>query len=213
MHTTVPRIQPIPPGEFTPEQSKLARVGTGRENLNLVRTMVNHPGVYDKFISFAEELVFNSHLSVRDREILILKTLALCGGEYEAPIHDAVAKKIGLSEDEVAAARGDGVGLPAGEQALVRAADELILHHFVADKTWAVHCRQLRHAGDGDEQFRGSAGEERRGELEALLSGCQTTSLSGRPRAGSIGDGFGFSKDQILPTPYPRESFWPRPAW
>ena len=138
MHTTVPRIQPIPPGEFTPEQSKLARVGTGRENLNLVRTMVNHPGVYDKFISFAEELVFNSHLSVRDREILILKTLALCGGEYEAPIHDAVAKKIGLSEDEVAAARGDGVGLPAGEQALVRAADELVHHHFVADTTWAV---------------------------------------------------------------------------
>jgi hypothetical protein len=60
MHTTAPRIAPIPPSEFTLEQSKLARVGTGRENLNLVQTMVNHPGVYDKFISFAEELVFNS---------------------------------------------------------------------------------------------------------------------------------------------------------
>ena len=45
MHTTVPRIAPIPPSDFTPEQSKLARVGTGRENLKLVRTLVNHPGV------------------------------------------------------------------------------------------------------------------------------------------------------------------------
>jgi alkylhydroperoxidase family enzyme len=104
MHTTIPRIAPISPGDFTPEQSKLARVGTGREN----------------------------------REILILKTLALCGGEYEAPIHDAVAKKLGLSEAEVAAARGDGVGLPEGEQALVRAAHELIHSHFVSDSTWAA---------------------------------------------------------------------------
>jgi 4-carboxymuconolactone decarboxylase len=138
MHTTVPRIAPIPPSDFTPEQSKLARVGTGRENLNLVRTLVNHPGVYEKFIAFAEELVFNSHLTVRDREILILKTLASCRGEYEAPIHDAVAKKLGLTSAEIAAARGDGSGLPAGEQALVRAADELIHHHFVSDATWAA---------------------------------------------------------------------------
>ena len=137
MHTTAPRIAPIPPDQFTPEQSKLARVGTGRENLNLVRTMVNHPGVYDKFIAFAEELVFNSHLAVRDREILILKTLALCGGEYEAPIHDAVAKKLGLSAAEVAAARGDGAGLPDGERALVHAAEEMIHSHFVSDATWA----------------------------------------------------------------------------
>jgi alkylhydroperoxidase family enzyme len=138
MHTTAPRITPISPGDFTPEQSKLARVGTGRENLNLVRTMVNHPGVYDKFIAFAEELVFNSHLTVRDREILILKTLVLCRGEYEGPIHDAIARKIGLSEDEVAAARGDGAGLPAGEQALVRAAHELVNNHFIADATWST---------------------------------------------------------------------------
>jgi alkylhydroperoxidase family enzyme len=135
MHTNTPRIAPISPDDFTPEQSKLARVGTGRENLNLVRTMVNHPGVYDRFISFAEELVFNSHLTVRDREILILKTLVLCRGEYEAPIHEAVAKKLGFSSAEVAAARGDGAGLPAGERALVRAADELIRDHFVSDAT------------------------------------------------------------------------------
>jgi 4-carboxymuconolactone decarboxylase len=138
MHTAVPRIAPIPTGDFTPEQRKLARVGTGRENLNLVRTMVNHPSVYEKFICFAEELVFNSHLAVRDREILILKTLALCGGDYEAPIHDAVAKKLGFTEAEVAAARGDGAALPAGERALVRAAEELIHNHFVSDTTWAV---------------------------------------------------------------------------
>ena len=138
MHTTAPRIAPIAPADFTPEQSKLARVGTGRENLNLVRTMVNHPGVYEKFISFAEELVFNSHLTVRDREILILKTLALCKGEYEGPIHDAVAKKLGLADAEVAAAREDGAGLPGVEQALVRAAHELIRDHYVSDATWAI---------------------------------------------------------------------------
>jgi 4-carboxymuconolactone decarboxylase len=138
MHTTAPRIAPISPADFTSEQSKLARVGTGRENLNIVRTMVNHPGVYDKFIAFAEELVFNSHLTVRDREILILKTLSLCRGEYEAPIHDAVARKIGLSDEEIAAARWDGAGLPAGEQALVRAAHELIHSHFISDTTWTA---------------------------------------------------------------------------
>src|SRR5277367_2708884 len=33
-----------------------------------------------------------------------------------------------------------------------------------------LYRRQLRHAGHGDEQLRGSAREERRGDLEALLT-------------------------------------------
>jgi alkylhydroperoxidase family enzyme len=138
MHTTAPRIAPIPVSDFTPEQLALAKPGGGREELNLTRTMVQHPALYGALIPFSEQLVFRSQLGLREQEILILKTIAACRGEYEIAMHDAVAKNVGLTDSEIEAAKSQGAGLPPFEQALVRAADELVRGHFISDATWAA---------------------------------------------------------------------------
>jgi hypothetical protein len=54
MHTKAPRIAPIPVSQFTPEQLRLAKPGGGREELNLTRTLVQHPALYGALIPFAE---------------------------------------------------------------------------------------------------------------------------------------------------------------
>jgi alkylhydroperoxidase family enzyme len=138
MHTTRPRVAPIPVKEFTPEQLSLAKPGGGREELNLTRTMVQHPALYAALIPFSEQLVFHSQLGRREQEILILKTASACRGEYEMVMHDAVAKNVGLTVSEIDAAKNDGAGLPPFEQALVRAAGELVRSHFISDATWAM---------------------------------------------------------------------------
>jgi alkylhydroperoxidase family enzyme len=138
MTSSAPRIAPVLPSAFSPEQAALAQPGSGREALNIVRTMVNHPTLYAKWMPFAEELVFRSTIPLREREILILKTIAICRGTYPIAQHNHVARNIGLTEAEIAAARSDGAGLSSFEQALVRAADELLRDHTMSDATWAA---------------------------------------------------------------------------
>jgi alkylhydroperoxidase family enzyme len=138
MHTKAPRIAPIPVSQFTPEQLRLAKPGGGREELNLTRTMVQHPALYGALIPFAEQLVFGSQLGLREQEILILKTVSACRGEYEIPMHDVVARNVGLTGSEIESAKGDGADLPPFERALVQAADELVRGHCISDATWAL---------------------------------------------------------------------------
>lgn len=131
-----PRIPAIPPAQFTEQQRTLAMPGTGREDLNIVRTFVNHPEVYEAWMGFSERIVFDSSLPLRDREVLTLQTVAAARGEYEIAQHRTVARNIGLSDAEVAAAMGDGSGLPPFEQTLVRAARELVTEQAVSQPTW-----------------------------------------------------------------------------
>jgi alkylhydroperoxidase family enzyme len=135
---TTPRIAPVPPSAFTPEQQALAQPGTGREDMNIVRTLVNHPVLYGKWMPFAEELLFRSTIPLREREILILKTISVCRATYPLAQHQHVARNIGLTDAEIAAAKGDGTGLSFFDQALVHAAEELMRDHTISDATWAT---------------------------------------------------------------------------
>src|SRR5881396_3157908 len=71
----------------------------------------------------------NFSLGVREREIIIDRTTARCGCEYEWGVHVAFfAARVGLSEAEVAATVHGGADHPSWsppERALIRLADEL----------------------------------------------------------------------------------------
>jgi alkylhydroperoxidase family enzyme len=135
MSAPTPRIPPPPPERLSDEQKTLTR---GWEALNFSRVIVEHPGLYRALMPLIAKLVAGSDLPPRDREILVLRTLALCGETYEAAHHALIARKAGLSEAEIAAARGDGEGLAPFERTLVRAADELVADHALSDATWAA---------------------------------------------------------------------------
>jgi 4-carboxymuconolactone decarboxylase len=130
------RIPLVEPSDFTPEQRELAKPDTGRQDLNITRAMVNHPSLYAKWMAFSEELVFNSQLPLRDREILTFKTVTACKGVYPTAHHNRITRQLGFSEAEIAAIEGDGEGLSRFEQALVRAAAELVGDHNISRPTW-----------------------------------------------------------------------------
>ncbi len=128
------RIPPLAPEEFTAEQKAL--VGEWH-HLNFSRVLVQHPSMYRIFLPFIDKVIRGSDLPPRDREILCLRTLALGNDVYEAHHHVTIARKAGMTEDEIEAARTGGAGLGPFDQCLMRAAEEIVREQFVSDPTWA----------------------------------------------------------------------------
>ena len=128
------RIPPLSVGEFTDEQKAL--VGDWH-HLNFSRVLVQHPGIYRVFLPFIDKLIRGSNLPPRDREILCLRTLALGNDVYEAHHHVTIARKVGMTEAEIEAARTGSAGLGQFDRCLMSAAEEIVRQQFVSDPTWA----------------------------------------------------------------------------
>lgn len=76
----------------------------GMEPLNLFRTMARSPRVLQRM--FAGSLLDAGALTLRDRELIILRTCARCGSEYEWGVHvKFFASKAGLTDADIAATR------------------------------------------------------------------------------------------------------------
>jgi alkylhydroperoxidase family enzyme len=133
MNSTSSRVPPLEQDQFTEEQAAIAK---GWEHLNFTRTMVQHPALYRAFMPFAEQLMRGTSLAPRERQILILRTLTLCGEVYEASHHTGISHSVGLTDAEIEAVKAGGARLVPFEQALVRAADELVGGYNVSDATW-----------------------------------------------------------------------------
>jgi alkylhydroperoxidase family enzyme len=85
-------------------------------------------------------------LAAADRELIIHRTCARCGCEYEWGVHAAVfAPAVGLTVEQLAATvhgdPDDPVWSP-GQALLVRAADELHDTATISDELWAALARE-----------------------------------------------------------------------
>lgn len=128
-----PRIPPLLPEDFTQEQTELTG---GWNDYVFARVMVQHPDLYRPYIPFGSRIMRGSSLPERDREILVLRTVALCGDNYERAHHVQIARQIGMTDTDIKAALSGAPALAPFEEKLVKAAEELVRDHFLSDKTW-----------------------------------------------------------------------------
>ncbi len=110
----------------------------GLEPLVLFRTMAKSPRVFTKM--FAGGLLDKGPLSLRQREIVIDRTTARLGCEYEWGVHVALfAGKVGFGESEIAATvsgSADAACWAADEQALLGLVDDFADRRTLSDATW-----------------------------------------------------------------------------
>ena len=137
----MPRIAPAEPPYEPPIAEALERImPKGTPPLVLFRTMAKSPRVFAKM--FAGGLLDKGPLSLRQREIVIDRTTARLGCEYEWGVHVAFfADKVGLTNEHVVAivgARSDAPCWSADEQALVALVDNLVDRRTIDDATWAA---------------------------------------------------------------------------
>ena len=135
MRQDPPRIPPVDPQTATPEQQKLLD-GWWR-NMNFARVMAQHPKLYAYFVPLIRKVIPETELPPRDRQILVLRTLALCDETYEATHHAHISHHAGLTDADIEAARTGSPSLSPFERTLVKAADELVRFHRVSDDTWS----------------------------------------------------------------------------
>lgn len=137
---STPRIAPITPDKWTPEQRAMIAPQTRADGtvFNLYTTMLNHPGLYGPRARFGSYLQRDSMLDPETRELLIMRTAWNIRAEYEWAHHVEYAKSAGMSDAQIAdiAAGPSAMGWNARQRAVLTAADELRREAFISDATW-----------------------------------------------------------------------------
>jgi AhpD family alkylhydroperoxidase len=134
------RITPLAPPYAPETEAELtALMPPGMEPLTLFRTLAHNPRVLRKFRLGA--LLDRGSIPMRDRELVILRTSARRGCEYEWGVHVAAfAARVGLTEAEVAATAADAIDTDVfapREQALLGMVDALCATARVSDALFA----------------------------------------------------------------------------
>ena len=134
------RIAPLEPPYEAEIQSHFDRIMRGAPPLMLFRVMASSPRAWEKFR--AGSLLDRGPLSLREREIVIDRTCALTGCEYEWGVHVATfAQAAGLTQEEVRATVHEGADAPcwsASERALIAAVDALHARATLTDDEFSA---------------------------------------------------------------------------
>lgn len=116
------------------------------KGLNILGTLARHPELATAYHTFNGHILFATTLSLRQRELLVLRVAALRDAEYEWAQHVVLAGDVGISDEEVErVAAGPDAGWDPFESALLRAADELVADARISDGTWAALAERLDH--------------------------------------------------------------------
>lgn len=138
--TIAPGKSPLgPPGraEIVEEQNGTRSRLQLDDKLNIFTTIARHPVLYQAWMPFCEQLLLHSVFPPRERELLIIRTAALCGCDYELDHHLKIGSNAGLTDRDLAALTAHGPGAwTHRERLLVAATDELHADHTISDATW-----------------------------------------------------------------------------
>lgn len=153
------RIEPLPPDRWPPEmraalaalqppvlRHPLPRRDENRPKaLNALGTLARYPALTQAFHTFNGHALFATTLSVRQRELIVLRVAHLRQCRYEWAQHSVLARDAGLTDGEIdrVAAGPAAAGWSEPDRALLSAVDELIADAKIGDVTWADLSRHL----------------------------------------------------------------------
>src|SRR4029077_5595520 len=150
-----PRIAPLQPPYEPEAEALLAKwmaPGSPVEPLRLFRTLARHAGLASRMRPLGAGILGHGRVAPRDREIVIHRTCARTGAEYEWGVHVvAYGRPVGLSDEQIhATVHGDADDRCWSEQdaQLIRLADELHERCGVSDRLWTALAQRY-----GDDQL------------------------------------------------------------
>ena len=139
MRLSEPRIPALTPEQWDDKAREIMQpfVESGRD-YNVFRTLMNHPGLAQRWMVFANHILVKSSLPERERELLILRTGHLFRAGYEWNKHADISRFLGMTEDEIESSKTgpDTPGLSELDRLLLQATDELHGDAHIADATW-----------------------------------------------------------------------------
>ena len=132
------RISVLEPAELSPDARKIFDpTGSGREIIPLYRTYAHYPALAGPRQLQSFHINSKTTLSMREKEMTLVRISYLTGGYYAWGEHVVSARKVGVTEDEIRQLSSpNSSGWNAKEAALVRAVDETYAADKISDETW-----------------------------------------------------------------------------
>jgi len=152
------RIEPVPLREWPKEMRTALAALTPPEPrhppmptedrpkaLNTLGSFAHYPELAHAFFRFNGHVQRATTLSLRQREIIILRLATLRKVDYEWAQHVIMARDVGMTDEEIGrvAYGPDAPFLDPLEAAIIRSVDELIKDGAIGDETWAVLTKEL----------------------------------------------------------------------
>ena len=121
-------ISPLAEEDFDAGAADLySELGEGTRDLNITRTLLHHPALLKAFTDFGFYFLETPLLSIRDRELMVLRLAWLCRCEYVWGQHVARCQREGIEDiDPESLLEGsDAETWSPRDRVLIRAVDEL----------------------------------------------------------------------------------------
>jgi len=146
-----PRIAPLQ-APYDPDIATLLRKwmppGGEVEPLRLFRTLAVHDELASRMRPVGSGILGHGRLQARDRELLIHRTCARAGAEYEWGVHAvAFGEPLGLTDEQLAATVNGSAEDPVWSEhdsQLLAAADELFDTATISEELWQKLAARLR---------------------------------------------------------------------
>lgn len=135
MTPSTPRIPPLEADRWDPTaQEVMARLPPN----NIFKTLTNHSALLQRWWVFGRHVLRQSTLSLRERELLILRIGYLCRSRYEWGQHVLLARRADMTDEEIRRVQAgpDAPGWSDTERLLLTATDELHTSACISDATW-----------------------------------------------------------------------------
>jgi alkylhydroperoxidase family enzyme len=109
-------------------------------NVNLFRVTLHNPGVARVIASVIKDITIGGTIDVRLKELAILRVGWRMGAVYEWSNHVPIARRAGVTEEEILAVREgpEDVRLDPVARVVLMVVDEILDHHIVSPPTWAA---------------------------------------------------------------------------
>ncbi len=135
------------PGGLKFVQKGWEETGEAVRGTNMLGTMAHFPELAKAWLTYNNQVVTNSTLTPRDREIMILRVGWLKKSVYEYHMHDILGRRVGLTDDEIKAIQvgPSNTILKEEDTVLVRAVDELLLEARLSDQSWEQLLERYSH--------------------------------------------------------------------
>jgi 4-carboxymuconolactone decarboxylase len=103
-----------------------------------IATMLHHPDLAGAWLAYNNVLLWNGTLDARTRELLVLRVAWRTQANYEWTQHVRLARRVGLTDDEIDRVAAGAHAWDEPDEALLRATDELLDTYRISDATWAT---------------------------------------------------------------------------
>jgi len=102
--------------------------------------LLRHAELYEAHMAVAQKLLSDGEITIRDRELAILRLAWLSQAPFEWGSHVVIARRNGVTTEEIARAivGSTDPGWNERDRAIVRAMEELHYDSMISDETWAA---------------------------------------------------------------------------